>query len=344
MKKIAPVFLALAALSPLSAAVADVTIQESVRVDGKGLMSMASMSIDSTTYIAGNKARIDSNVSNTSGLVRMFGGAGPSGQIVRLDQDALYELNIKKKRYRQVSLAQQREEMRKAMESGRDAQAAQSQAMMGMDDSQCEWSEPRADVQRTGEKATIAGLPTERLKITATQSCTDRKANTTCDFALMLDQWLTPQFAAADETMAYQRAYAEKMGIALTGSGNFSQRAEQSFGQYKGIWEEISRKMKDVGGYPLKATFALGFGGPQCTHTATAQQNAGGAGMANPLGQLGGLFGAKKKQEAAPPAPEVQMGNGLVPMMVVSSEMKSFSREPVNASVFEVPAGFKPEK
>lgn len=327
---------------------ADVTLAETVRVDGKGLMAMASMTIDSTTYISGNKARIDNNVSNTSGLVRMFGGAGPSGQIVRLDQDMLYELNLKKKRYRQVSLADQRAEMQKAMAAAEDAQASQSDAMVGVDESQCEWSEPRADVQRTGEKATVAGLPTERVKITATQSCTDRKTKSVCDFSLVFDQWLTPRFAAADETLAYHRNYAEKMGISGTGSADFTQRAQQSFGRYKGIWEKIGKEMQNIQGYPLKSSFALGFGGPQCSSASTAQQNAG-PGAANPLGQLGGqlggLFGGRKKQqEEATPAAEVKMDNGLVPLMVVSSELKSVSQSAVSLDLFEVPAGFKQEK
>lgn len=348
MKRIAPVFISLAVASVFPAARADVTIAETVRVDGKGLMSMASMTIDSTTYISGKKARIDSTVSNTSGLVRMFGGAGPSGQIVRLDQDLLYELNPKKKRYRQVSLAEQRAEMQKAMAAAEEAQASQSGAMVGVDESQCEWSEPRADVKRTGEKATVAGMPTERVKITATQTCKDRKTNSSCDFSLVLDQWLTPRFDAKEETLAYYRSYAEQMGVSASGSADFAQRAQQSFGRYKGIWEKIGKEMQNIPGYPLKSAFALGFGGPQCSTASSAQQNAG-PGAANPLGalggQLGGLFGGKKKQEeAAPPAPEMKMDNGLVPMMVISSEMKSVSMNPVDAGLFEVPAGFKLQK
>jgi hypothetical protein len=327
---------------------ADVTLTETVRVDGKGLMSMASMTIDSTTYISGNKARIDNNVSNTSGLVRMFGGAGPSGQIVRLDQDMLYELNLKKKRYRQISLADQRAEMQKAMAAVEEAQASQSGAMVGVDESQCEWSEPRADVQRTGEKATVAGMSTERVKITATQTCTDRKTNSACDFSLVLDQWLTPRFDAREETLAYYRNYSEKMGISSSGSADFTQRAQQSFGRYKGIWEKVGKEMQNIQGYPLRSSFALGFGGPQCSTASTAQQNAG-PGAANPLGQLGGqlggLFGGKKKQqEAAAPAPEVKMDNGLVPLMVVSSELRSASLSPVSADLFEVPEGYKQQK
>ncbi len=109
--------------------------------------------------------------------------------------------------------------------------------------------------------------------------------------------------------------------------------------------------MQGIQGYPLKSAFALGFGGPQCASASTAQQNASGPSAGNPLGQLGGqlggLFGGKKKQEQAAPAAapvEVQMANGLVPMMVVSSEMKSFNQNRVDAALFEVPAGFKQQK
>ncbi len=111
------------------------------------------------------------------------------------------------------------------MAQAEEGQAAQSEAMMGMDDSECEWSEPRAEVQRTGEKATVAGLPTERVKVTATQTCKDRKTNSSCDFSLVLDQWMTPRFDAKEETMAYYLSYAEKMGVSGTGSADFAQRA-----------------------------------------------------------------------------------------------------------------------
>ena len=340
------------------AAFADVTLQEAVRVEGSGLLSMGNMTINTTTRISGNKARTDNDMQMKSGMMRMLAGSGPTAQIVRLGQDQMYDLNIKKKRYTQTSFAAQRAEMEKAMAEAEKAQSAQTGAIAGVDEESCEWSPPTSQVERKGEKATIAGMQAERLKITASQSCTDRKTGSVCDFALMLDQWLAPSFPAQQETEAYHRAYAEKLGLGATGSADFAQRAQQSFGRYQGIWTEIGKQLKDVKGYPVRSSFALGIGGPKCQSSAPAAGDQPQRSTSENVGQvlggalggaLGGMFGKKKAEaeqpaaQAAPPAPAT-VGNGLVPLMSVSSELISVNMSPVAGDVFEVPADFKLQK
>ena len=198
-----------------------------------------------------------------------------------------------------------------------------------------------------------------------------------CDFGLVLDQWLTPNFEAADETLAYQRAYAEKLGFDASASRDFAERAEAMFGRYQGIWKEVAAKMRDVEGYPVKASFGLGVGGPQCKSIQEAQASAPpsapdvssavgasvgssvGSSVGNSVsnsvgssvggtlggalgGALGGVFGRKKEpaQTAAaapPPAPP----GGLMPLMTVSTELVSVNRAPASPQSFEVPGDFK---
>jgi hypothetical protein len=342
----------LAALSV--AAHADVTMQERLKVGG--VISFLNMNGTTTTTIAGDRARTDSNLQFESGLVRAFaGGVGQSSEIVRLDQDKLYSLDTKKKTYTELSFADQRARMQAAMQKSQEAQASQQQQASGVDESQCEWSEPKADVKRTGEKATIAGYEAERVSIIATQSCKDKKTGQVCDFGLVLDEWVAPGFQQSAEVLAYHRAYAEKLGFGTPGSRDFAERAQSMFGQYKGIWSEVAAKMKDVQGYPMKASFGLGVGGPQCQKTEQQQsahsqdQGSSSATASSPPtsiggaigGAIGGLFKKKSAEPAASSTPPAEMPGGLIPLMTIGTELVSVQSGGVNPQMFEVPGDYK---
>jgi len=337
-----------------AAAQADVTMQEQMNLSGAGMMKMANMSGTTTTTISGNKARTESTMQFESGLMRTFarGVGGPHVEIVRLDEDKLLSLNPAKKSYTETTFAEQRAKMQQAMDQMNKSQAQQQQATSGVDESECEWSEPKSDVKRTGETATFAGFQAEHVTVTATQTCTNKKTGDACDFGLALDQWIAPGFEASSEATAYQRAYAEKLGLGAASSRDFAERAQGMFGRYQGIWGELGKRMADlpVKGYAVKSSFSLGVGGPQCK-SAQEQQAQGDARQQQPGGiggalggALGGMFGKKKKeqeqqqQQAAPPP---TMAGGLMPLMSMGTELVSISRDAVAPTAFEVPADYK---
>lgn len=331
-----------------TAAHADVTIEERMSISGAGLMKMANMSGTTTTKISGQRARTDSNLEFESGLMRTFArGAGQGTEIVRLDQDKLYSVDNRKKTYSETTFAERRAQMQQAMDKMRESQASQQQATSGVNDAQCEWSEPKADVKRTGEKGTFAGYQAERVTVTATQSCKDKETGQVCDFGLVMDQWVAPGFEASAETLAYQRAFAEKLGLSTSGSRDFAERAQSMFGRYQGLWKEVATKMQDVKGYPVKLTFGLGVGGPQCQSTQQTQANGGPASPPSIGGAiggaLGGMFGRKKETTAPPPdaAPPAQLPGGLMSLMSMSNELVSVSGGSIDAQSFEPPAGYK---
>lgn len=331
-----------------TAAHADVTIQERMAIGG--VVRIANMSGTTTTMISGQRARTDSNLQFESGLMRAFArGAGEGTEIVRLDQDKMYSVNNRKKTYTETTFAEHRAQMQKAMEGMREAQAQQQQASSGVNEGQCEWSEPKADVQRTGEKATFAGYEAERVTVIATQSCKDKETGQVCDFGLVLDQWVAPGFEASEETLAYQRAFAEKLGLSTAGSRDFAERAQSMFGRYQGLWSQVATKMRDIKGYPVKLTFGLGVGGPQCQSTQETQTQANGEPASRPGigealgGALGGMFGRKKEPTAPAPqaTPPAQLPGGMLSLMSMSNELVSVSSSPIDPQSFEPPTGYK---
>jgi hypothetical protein len=357
---------AAASISITSVALADVTVENRIAVTGTGIMSAGNMSGTTKTTISGERSRSDSDLQLQSKVVRMFahGAVGPTAEIVRLDQDKIDHLDLNRKQYTEQTFEEMRARLQKALDQTKDNSQGQAQdAQKPMDDSKCEWLEPKVDVRRSGEKASYAGYEAERLTITASQPCKDKETGAICEVALSLDEWLSAGFAANTEADKFHRAYAQKMGLDLTtrrggfgGGGDLNQRAQSMFGRYQGIWSEVVAKTRDVKGYPVKTSFAFAFGGTQCKSVQSQQQQSDSGGDSTPstpgglagamAGKLGSMF--HKKQDDQPAgtdpaasAPAPALPDGLVPLITMTSELVSVSTASVNADVFEVPADFK---
>lgn len=380
---------ALALALNVTFAYADITLEERITVEG--LMKFANMHGKELTIVSGDRARTENDLQMESKLMRMFAGSamGPTAEIIRLDQDKQYSLNIKKKEYTELSFADMRANWQKTMDQAQQAQAQaqaqQEQQTQGApgpaDQSQCEWSEPRSEVKRTGEKATFAGYEGERVSITATQTCTDKKTGDVCDFTLNLDEWVSPAFTEDKEITTFYQTYAQKMGLTTQLTGDAAKRAETLFGGYKGLWSELATKLQDMKGRPVKTTFGLSVGGPKCgtakgsqqasngaapptsddmgqaaataageTAGQTAAQKAGESSLGGIAGKLGGKLAGtlfKKKSEPAPTATPAAATTttttapDMVNMMQMSVELISINKNPASAGAFEVPADFK---
>lgn len=343
---------AVAAALALNIAHADATLRERMSVEGQGIMAFANMSGTTTTQVSGKRSRTESDLQMESRMVRMFarGVGGPTAEIVRLDEDKVYQLDLKKRTYTENSLAAQRARMQQAMEQAKQQQEKQP-APTGMDESECEWSDPTVDVNKTGAKGTFAGYSADQVVVVAKQSCKSRKDGSICDVALSLEEWVAPGFEGSDELTKFGYAYAQQMGGAEL-SKQATDRAQALFGRYKGAWEKVAAKMKDIKGYPVKTSFAFGMGGAQCKTTNATQTADSGGGSAAPTsmagalaGQIAGsLFGRRKKEstETAAPAtpPPPGMANMITPIRI-TSELVSFSKDSLPAGTFEVPGDFK---
>jgi hypothetical protein len=335
---------------------ADVTIVRTTSVDGVGAMAFANMSGTSSTSISGDKSRTDSDMKMQSKLVGFLArnALGPSAEIVLLDQDKLYHVNINKKEYTETTFEQLRTQMQKMSDQMNSNENKQQPS--AVDQSKCVWLPAKVDVTKSGEKAQFAGYDAQRVTVTATQPCQDKETGAICEIALVLDQWISADFAESSETRKFYSAYASKMGIGLPNSQDVSERAKALFGQYKGVWTEVAAKMQSVKGYPVKSSFTLGLGGAQCKDSNSQQAQSSQSDNSSPsaggiagavVGKLGGLFQKKKDTSdaaATPPAPAVvpvALPPGDVALMTVSSQLVSVSTNAVSADAFAVPAGFK---
>jgi hypothetical protein len=331
----------------------DVTLEEQVRVEGEGVMRMINMTARTVTTVSGDRARAETDLQMDSRLMRMFGGSGKSASIIDLDREMVYELDLRKKTYTETTLAEQRAQMQTGIEQMREAQQSQQQGASGIDESECEWTEPTATTERSGESELIAGIRAERVKVVATQSCRDRRSpEQVCDFQLTLDQWLAPEADMAAEALDYYRAYAEKIGLGAVGTRDFSQRVESMFGGY-GVWGEAAKHLATAEGYPVRSAMSLAIGGPQCQgpQQAQAAERPATPGVGEVIGgaiggTLGGMLGRGRdsaaRKAAPPPEPPVAVSeDGMVRIMTISSEVVSVSNERADRALFLPPADFR---
>jgi hypothetical protein len=353
-----PALLCILALAA-GTAQADVTIERSMAVDGVGAMAFANMSGTSKTTISGDKSRTDSDMKMQSKIIGFLArnAVGPSADIVLLDQDKLYHLNMKKKEDTEATFEEMRAQLQKMSEQMNSNEEKKQPS--AVDQSKCQWLPAKVVVNKTGERAQVAGYDSERVTVTASQPCEDKDTGSICEVALVLDQWTTNGFEANTEARKFYGAYAAKMGLDPSNSEDISQRARALFSQYKGIWTEIASKMQNVKGYPVKSSFTLALGGAQCKDSRTEQArssqpddaSSGAGGIAGAVaGKLGGLFHKKKEETDAPtaqPTPgatAVALPAGDVALMTVSSQLVSVSTSGASADAFIVPADFKKQE
>jgi hypothetical protein len=341
---------------------ADITIENTTAVEGVGAMGFANMSGTSRTSISGEKSRTDSDMKMQSKLIGFLArnAVGPSTDIVLLDEDKLYHLNMNKKEYTETSFEQLRAQMQKMSDQMNSADDKTQPS--AVDQSKCVWLPAQVDLKKSGEKAQFAGYDAQRVTVTATQPCQDKETGAICEIALVMDEWISADFAESSEARRFYSAYAAKMGMNPLNSQDASDRAKALFSRYKGVWSEVAAKMQTVKGYPVKSSFTLGLGGAQCkdsksqqTQTGQTDNNAPSSGSPHSpsdlagavAGKLGSFFQKKKANsdapaaQPAPAAPSAAMPEGDVALMTVSSQLVSVSTTAVSADLFTVPAGFK---
>ena len=341
------------------AARADVTTEHAVAVNGVGIMAVANFSGTTKVAISGHRARTDTDVQMKSKLVRFItrNSVGPSAEIVLLDTDKLYRLNLNKKEFSEQTFEDLRARRDKVAKDADDKEDRADRQPSAIDESKCEWLPPKADVKRTGEKTTVAGYEAERTIVTAEQPCKDKETGSICEIALTLDEWLAPSLTIPDEVQRYRKAYLQKLGLNPTASApgaaaevDANERAKALFSRYQGVWSEVTAKMQGLKGYPVRVNFGLALGGEQCKQAQDAQQskdggNDSGSVKDKAVEKLGSLFRRKKDDSAAAaasgdstPAPAPA---GTVTLVTISSELKSLSTETIASDAFDVPVGFK---
>ncbi len=322
---------------------ADVTVQRLVKSGGLG--GLGAFETTEKLMVSGDKECTKGTTKYSGKFSSLMNkGAKEATSITRLDKELIWSIDNDKKTYTELTFEQMKKMMESmsAMLTNPAKQDSLRQAM--------EKISSNVDVKKTGEKKTIAGLECERVIISMqgeTMDATGKPVDTTW---VKNDVWMTPLSKVPSELYDFDMKMAEKMGIMEGGpmAGLLS--------QYADAMKKLQDKLKELKGYPLASTFSI----VTSTHAQEKQQSEAKAqgsseqqeetkeetsttGKTDVKSALGGLFGKKAKDSAKKKETQenTQAQTGPKTVMEVTTETQGIQTGGVDASIFEIPAGYK---
>jgi hypothetical protein len=334
---------AIAALAS-SCLFADFGYEQTTKMTGGILKSMAFLSkqlrepIRSTVSVKGNRMSMISSV---------------SGHIIDLDSETITEINFQKKTYSVMTFAQMAEALKAMQAKAKSRKGDEGQVQMSI----------KPSVKETGQTREINGVQTHEVVLTMEFEGTNPETNQSGTMMTMVsDMWMAPDVPGYAEVRDFHRRMAEKLnwvpGMTMMGGQDSS----------KGM-AEMYKELSKMSGVPVLQLTKMGMAGamPQGDQAAAGAQGAQTEQQPQPqpqpqvepekpslggaLGRLGGRFGGlggmgRKKKDQTQDQTTGSGSQGQAPggpgsLMEMTSELSGFSSAPIEASKFQVPAGFK---
>jgi hypothetical protein len=222
----------------VSAAQADVLVQE--KTSSSGIMGMGASEGQSTIIISGLKQQTEREI-NIKGMPGGMGGDGPmvSVDIIRLDKELIWNLDMNKKEYNELTFAAMKELL---SGSGKESSGKSGKAVTPED---IEFS---VRVESPGAKKEINGFATEQkiLRIEG-KSAGGESEGAMGQIRITADMWLAKDVPGIEELNGFKRSFAEKVGIApslFQSAGGMAQMMGGSIGR-------LADEMQKLEGYPI---------------------------------------------------------------------------------------------
>lgn len=327
-------------------AYADVTYQETTQITGGTVMNM--MKVAGTFSKQARQAGDPVVTTVTLKGNRMMRAGKDRTEIIDLDAGSITIIDHLRKQYTTMTFEQMRQQLDAEMAKAKSQQTKQTQ-QANSDASNVD-VKFNVKVKNTGATKDVEGIGTKESILTMTMDATDQKSGQTGALAITNDMYMAPDIPGYDEVREFNKRYALKMGVVMSGAVSPQMMAAmgqpasskgmadmvEEMSKLKGIPVlQIMRMGTTANGTPLPAASEapLPAGPPPPTAGEIARQS-----VMNSL-PFGG-FGHKKKQEDAPSADT--NGQPAAAVLIESNtQMKGFSKAPVDPNVFALPTGYK---
>jgi hypothetical protein len=332
-------FVTIAGMTAVAAStmLADFSYQETTKITGGSLVAALKMA-----GVFSKQARQAGEPIQTTVALkgdRMVHRSPQHATIIDLGSETITTVDLQKKTYTVMTFAEMKQMMEQMSERMRQAQQQQQQKNGDQVDMKFKVSAKPTDATKQ-----INGFDAREMLIKMEMQGTDQKSGQTGSMVIVADTWIAPAVPGYREVREFQRRMAEK--INWTPGGNmFMSRPDVIEGM-----AQVYKESAKLDGMPVLQTMTMGAEGTVPADGSSAQpaaqqpqpaQDKPSVGSAIG-GALGGRFGLGRKKpqqdSQAPPAGNSQASGTL---LETTMEMSSFSSNPVDASQFEVPAGFK---
>lgn len=306
---------------------------------GLGIFSksarQATKPMESTIYVKGSHYRRDN--------------ADGSYQMIDLDSQQIIEVNPQQQSYSTMTFQQMREAVEKMQQQMTEAARRESK-----EKGKNVTMTPKIEVNPTGKTQTLMGQNAQEVLMKVgmlIQSTDAQQGPQSAAFTMDMDSWVAPSIAGYQEIQDFYKKMAVEVGWSPNATlGSNSQMTQSMVDLYK------SGKIPT--GMPMLTTASMVMegqqgqqGGPGAQQQSEQQSSSGSSGSseisspgqaaAKALGGMFGGFGHKHKKQNHESEPATQTQAPPHSLMTITTQVTSYSTDPVDASLFQIPAGFK---
>lgn len=302
-----------------------------------------SSDVSGTVYLKGNK---------------MLQDDGEQGTLIDLDAERMVTLNHKKKSYAVMTFADFRNKMEEMAGQMSDAQEGGAQ-----ENSQTAAQEPTTElkfdfkIDPTGEKSTVNGHRAERYLMTilmeaeSTEKPKDGQTEQQGTLVIASDLWMSEDLEGHAEIAEFHKRFAEKLGDAALGGAEMKSMADalqQAFAgdpRIKSGMEKMQAEAAKMKGVDVKNVTHVVLVVPgekfnsDLVFKAEAKEE-----KKSKKGGLGGFAKRLAQQAAGADGGGEESSKEAATqqtLLTTTTEMQEYSTATLDASMFEIPAGYR---
>jgi hypothetical protein len=258
--------------------------------------------------------------------------------IIDVNAETITHVDMDKKQYSVMTFAQLKQmldDMAKKMKQGDNSQQLNY----------------KLSVDNTGKTRQINGLDCKELVMKMEMEGTDAKTGQKGNMVVNIDTWVAPGVPGYEEAKDFYKKMAEKIAWAPGSSGFMAQpnimqgmaAAQKELAKLDGVAVLRVMNMGAEGTVPPQAP-AEGADPMQKQQPQQEKPSVSGA-LGSALGGRFGLGRKKPKDDSSSSAPAASSsssgGSASGVLMEMTMESTGFSSAPVDASLFQIPTGFK---
>ena len=267
-----------------------------VKTEEKSLVTLGGM-LGRMMNLFGGKAAKEGVISTVAvSGDRKMNANDTHGQIIDLNEEKIYDLDIKKKTYTVTTFDELRRKMEE-MEAKAKADAAKA-PKEEQPETQGKQMELDFDVKTTGQTKTINGFDTREVVITVTAREKGKKLEDSGGMVMTVDNWLTKSQPALKEIADFDRRYFQKLAGPTIQMD--AQQLAAAMAMMPGLKEAFARVNKEaLDGTAIQSTTTVDAVKSAEQVKQAQAGNSAGAEAANPTSVTGIMGGIMRRRAAA---------------------------------------------
>jgi hypothetical protein len=269
-----------------------------------------------------------------------------SSEIIDLDEQKIYNLNLKKKTYEVVTFAEMRRRLQETQEKA--AKAARDENREAKQPENQKQPEDQMEIdfslKESGQKRNINGYDCREVVMTITARQKGKTLEQAGGMVMTSHIWLGPNIPATKEIAEFDQRYAKAME-GVFGPGASADQMAMATAMYPGMKDMIGKMQVEsvnMQGAQILTETTMESVKSQEQMSQQSEQKQESSGMSG-LGGIGGMLGRRIARKKEPEGGSADKPSNRSTIMTMNHELLKVSTT-VDPSELAIPAGFKEKK